>query len=145
MIKTTDQLSSQELLTILQARTAVFVVEQNCPYQEVDEIDREAIHVCLMEQDKLQAYARIYETSNGIHFGRVMVVKEFRGHQLGRKLVAETLEAIEERFPQRSVIISAQAHLIDFYQSFGFTACSEIYLEDDIPHMDMRLEKTTNH
>ncbi|MEG0372409.1 MAG: GNAT family N-acetyltransferase, partial [Enterococcus sp.] len=48
MIKTTDQLSSQELLTILQARTAVFVVEQNCPYQEVDEIDREAIHVCLM-------------------------------------------------------------------------------------------------
>ncbi|MGO2891391.1 GNAT family N-acetyltransferase [Enterococcus devriesei] len=145
MIKTTDQLSSQELLTILQARTAVFVVEQNCPYQEVDEIDREALHVYLMENDMLQAYARIYETGDGIHFGRVLVAKAFRGQQLGRKLVTETLEAIEERFPKRPVIISAQAHLTDFYQSFGFAACSEIYLEDDISHIDMRLEKATNH
>ncbi|MGL9727433.1 GNAT family N-acetyltransferase [Enterococcus sp. DIV0756] len=144
MIKTTDELTPQELITILQARTAVFVVEQNCPYQEVDEADRSALHVCIEEKGKLQAYARILAAEETIHFGRVLVVKEYRGQQLGRKIVSETLKEIDARYPNRLVVISAQAHLADFYQSFGFEKNSEIYLEDEIPHIEMILKKEKN-
>ncbi|BBM19206.1 acetyltransferase [Enterococcus avium] len=144
MIKSTDELTSQELLTILQIRTAVFVVEQNCPYQEVDEADRQALHVCLEEDGKIKAYARILATDDPIHFGRVLVVKEYRGQQLGRKIVEKTLKEIEKRYPNRVVVISAQAHLAEFYGSFGFKPNSEIYLEDDIPHIEMLLQKNEN-
>lgn len=141
MIKTTDELTAQELLTILQARTAVFVVEQNCPYLEVDEADRQAIHVSIEDQGKLKAYTRILAENDGIHFGRVLVAREFRGQGLGKEIVTRTLAEIAKRYPERSVIISAQAHLMDFYHSFGFVETSEIYLEDGIPHVDMLLEK----
>ncbi|MGP5428882.1 GNAT family N-acetyltransferase [Enterococcus malodoratus] len=144
MIKSTDELTSQELLTILQIRTAVFVVEQNCPYQEVDEADRQALHVCLEEDGKIKAYARILATDDQIYFGRVLVVKEYRGQQLGRKIVEKTLKEIEKRYPNRVVVISAQAHLTEFYGSFGFKPNSEIYLEDDIPHIEMLLQKNEN-
>lgn len=144
MIKSTDELTSQELLTILQIRTAVFVVEQNCPYQEVDEADRQALHVCLEEDGKIKAYARILAADDQIHFGRVLVVKEYRGQQLGRKIVEKTLKEIEKRYPNRVVVISAQAHLTEFYGSFGFKPNSEIYLEDDIPHIEMLLQKNEN-
>ncbi|EOH74692.1 GNAT family N-acetyltransferase [Enterococcus raffinosus] len=120
MIKTTDELTTQELLTILQARTAVFVVEQKCPYQEVDEADRKAVHICIEENGELQAYARIIEEEKIIHFGRVLVVKKYRHQQLGRKIVAKTLREIEKRYPNQPVVISAQAYLVAFYQSFGF-------------------------
>lgn len=141
MIKSTNELTPQELITIFQARTAVFVVEQECPYQEVDEADREAIHVCLEEKGKLAAYARILAEPEAIHFGRVLVLKEFRGKQLGKKIVSETLADIERRYPKRPIIISAQAHLTKFYGAFGFLTTSDVYLEDDIPHVDMRLQK----
>lgn len=144
MIKTTDELTPQELVTIFQARTAVFVVEQECPYQEVDEADRHALHVCLEENGELQAYARILEENEVIHFGRVLVVKKYRGQQLGRKIVATTLSEIEKRYPDRPVIISAQAHLVDFYRSFGFEQNSEVYLEDEIPHIEMLLQNGKN-
>lgn len=144
MIKTTDELTPQELLTILQARTAVFVVEQECPYQEVDESDRQAVHVCLEDEGELKAYARILESDDAIHFGRVLVVKKFRGQQLGRKIVAKTLNEIEKRYPNLPVIISAQAYLVDFYSSFGFEKNSEIYLEDEIPHIEMLLKNEKN-
>ena len=144
MIKSTDELTPQELVTIFQARTAVFVVEQECPYQEVDEADRHALHVCLEENGELQAYARILEEDEAIHFGRVLVVKKYRGQQLGRKIVATTLSEIEKRYPDRPVIISAQAHLVDFYRSFGFEQISEVYLEDEIPHIEMLLQNGKN-
>lgn len=99
MIKTTNELTPQELLTILEARTAVFVVEQQCPYQEVDEADRSAVHVCIEKEGELQAYARILAGDERIHFGRVLVVKKFRGQQLGRKLVAKTMKEIEKTLP----------------------------------------------
>ncbi|MDU5336036.1 GNAT family N-acetyltransferase [Enterococcus sp.] len=140
MIKSTDELTPQELVTILQARTAVFVVEQKCPYQEVDEADRQAVHVCIAENGTLQAYARILDEEDGVHFGRVLVVKEYRGQQLGREIVRKTLGEIEVRYPNRPVIISAQAHLADFYGSFGFEKTSDVYLEDEIPHIDMLLQ-----
>lgn len=144
MIKSTDELTPQELLTILQARTAVFVVEQECPYQEVDEADRHALHVCLEENGDLKAYARILKAEDAIHFGRVLVVKKYRGQKLGRKIVTKTLKEIEKRYPDLPVIISAQAHLAEFYGSFGFERISEVYLEDEIPHIDMLLKNEKN-
>lgn len=145
MIKTTNELTPQELLTILEARTAVFVVEQQCPYQEVDEADRSAVHVCIEKEGELQAYARILAEGERIHFGRVFVVKKFRGQQLERKLVAKTMKEIEKRYPDQPVSISAQAHLSDFYGSFGFKETSEEYLEDGIPHVEMLWQKSENH
>ena len=145
MIKRTDELTPQELLTIVQARTAVFVVEQECPYQEVDEADRSALHVWIEENGRLQAYARILAEEETIHFGRVLVVKEYRGQQLGRTIVSKTLKEIETRYPKRPVVISAQAHLVDFYHSFGFEKNSGIYLEDEIPHIEMILRNEKNH
>ncbi|MGM0165781.1 ElaA protein [Enterococcus sp. AZ135] len=144
MIKSTNELTAQELLTILQARTAVFVVEQACPYQEVDEADRDAVHVCLEENGELKAYARILTEGDRILFGRVLVVKKYRGQQLGREIVEKTLKEIEHRYPGQPVFISAQAHLVDFYRSFGFEQNSEIYLEDEIPHIEMLLQNTAN-
>ncbi|MDT2612567.1 GNAT family N-acetyltransferase [Enterococcus dongliensis] len=144
MIKSTDELTTQELITIFQARTEVFIVEQHCPYQEVDEADRQAVHVWLEEKGELQAYTRILATDDEIHFGRVLVVKKFRGHQLGRKIVAKTLKEIERRYPNYPIKISAQAYLVDFYRSFGFKSNSEVYLEDGIPHIEMCLPKAVN-
>jgi ElaA protein len=144
MIKTTDELTTQELLTILQARTAVFVVEQKCPYQEVDEADRKAVHICIEENGELQAYARIIEEEKIIHFGRVLVVKKYRDQQLGRKIVEKTLQEIEKRYPNQPVVISAQAYLVAFYQSFGFEQTSDVYLEDEIPHIEMLLQNKKN-
>lgn len=90
MIKTTNELTPQELLTILEARTAVFVVEQQCPYQEVDKADRSAVHVCIEKEGELQAYARILAKGVRIHFGRVLVVKKIWGQQLGTTIGEKT-------------------------------------------------------
>ncbi|QIL51067.1 GNAT family N-acetyltransferase [Weissella coleopterorum] len=142
-IKQTSSLTALELLEIMQARVAVFVVEQDCPYQEIDAKDEAAWHVILKEEDKMVAYARIVGHDDGvsISFGRVLVVKPYRQMHLGRTIVMAALTEIEERFPEKTVKIAAQEYLRKFYETFGFKAQSEVYLEDGIPHLDMILEK----
>lgn len=142
-ITATSDLSSQQLLEILAARTRVFVVEQHCPYQEVDDADKTALHVTLRQTGKLVAYARILPAPNcqPVRFGRVLVAKEMRGMGLAKQLVATTLATIASRFPSQPVQIQAQAYLRQFYGSFGFVPVSDIYLEDGIPHIDMVLQK----
>lgn len=135
--KATAELSPKELFTIFQKRVEVFVVEQQCPYQEVDAADRDALHVCLIENGILKAYARIIAGGTAIHFGRVLVAPGFRRSGLGQKIVAATLKEIAHRFPDQTIAISAQVYLIDFYASFGFVPTSGEYLEDGIPHIDM--------
>lgn len=143
IIKETNELSPKELVNIMQERVKVFVVEQNCPYQEVDKMDETATHVLLQEQGKLVAYARIIPHVDQVHisFGRVLVVKEYRKHKLGRKIVQAALDQIQKQFPNKEVKIQAQSYLQNFYSSFGFKAVSDVYLEDNIPHLDMVLEK----
>ncbi|GCF94810.1 acetyltransferase [Enterococcus florum] len=136
-IKKTNELSVSELLTIFQERVAVFVVEQQCPYQEVDADDRDAWHVSLCENDQLKAYARVMLREDHVTFGRVLVVDKFRRQGLGEQLVQAVLADIRQRFPKMPIKISAQSYLQDFYSRFGFKATSEIYLEDGIPHLDM--------
>ncbi|WP_203626357.1 GNAT family N-acetyltransferase [Lacticaseibacillus mingshuiensis] len=143
-IKETAALTPAELLTIMAARVRVFVVEQNCPYQEVDDKDYQAVHVMLRENGALVAYGRLVPHDDGkaISFGRVLVVRSARGRGLARELVATLLSELATRYPSRPVKIQAQAYLQAFYGSFGFRAVSDVYLEDGIPHVDMVLDKT---
>ena len=136
-VKHTSELAPIELVEIFEARTSVFVVEQTCAYQEVDRTDFDGLHVRVIENHQLVAYARIYLSQDGVHFGRVLVVSDERGKGLGRTLIEGLLEAIQERFPGQPVHIQAQSYLTSFYASFGFEAVSDEYLEDGIPHIDM--------
>jgi len=140
IVKSTNELSPKELIDILKARVAVFVVEQNCPYQEVDADDYNDLHVCLVENGDLKAYTRIIDKGDHITFGRVLVVEKYRKAGLGEKIVAATIDEIKQRFPNQPIQIQAQAYLQKFYTQFGFKAISDVYLEDNIPHLDMLMK-----
>lgn len=143
-VKKSGDLSPAELLVIMQERIRVFVVEQACPYQEVDVQDEEALHVCFWQGTALVAYARIIPHLDGDHisFGRVFVKASYRGQHLGKALLERTLAEIRERFPQQDIKIAAQAYLEHFYAGFGFKVVSAPYLEDGIPHIDMVRSRT---
>ncbi|MBF7017363.1 GNAT family N-acetyltransferase [Staphylococcus durrellii] len=139
VIKKTEELSAIEITKIFQERVKVFVVEQNCPYQEIDEFDIESKHVILKDEDRIVAYTRIIEHENKISFGRVLVSIDYRGKNFGRKIVQETIDYIHEGNNKKKIYISAQEHLKEFYKSFGFEQTSAMYLEDGIPHIEMIL------
>lgn len=136
IVKNFSELSTQEFYQIVKKRIAIFVVEQNCPYQEVDEIDTVAYHNFFVNDDEIVAYNRIYGEDT-IHIGRMIVSADYRGEQLGVKLLQATVDFINENFPNKIIEISAQTHLQHFYGKVGFVAASEEYLEDDIPHVKM--------
>ncbi|QIM67184.1 GCN5 family acetyltransferase [Mannheimia granulomatis] len=135
--KTFEQLSTQELFEIYKLRTAVFVVEQNCPYQEVDAKDLQAVHFFAKNANNLTAYCRLIPSDDGVHLGRVLVAKEARGSGLARELVQKAMDYCGEHFPTQPIHAQAQSYLQRFYESFGFKAVSGVYLEDGIPHLDM--------
>lgn len=135
-----DELSPRQLYALCAAREAVFVVEQNCPYQELDGLDGGARHLIGWSGSEIAAYLRVLDP--GVRYqepsiGRVLTAKDFRGTGIGRTLVALSLEHLAERHPSWGVRISAQAYLERFYASFGFQVVSPPYLEDDIPHVEM--------
>ncbi|HGO5816210.1 TPA: GNAT family N-acetyltransferase [Mannheimia haemolytica] len=132
-----DELSAQELFEIYYARTAVFVVEQDCAYQEVDHKDLQAVHFFAKNVENLTAYCRLIPNDNCVHIGRVLVVNEFRGTGLARELVQKAIDYCGEHFPAQPIHAQAQSYLQAFYESFGFKAVSEVYLEDGIEHLDM--------
>ncbi|MGP6353804.1 GNAT family N-acetyltransferase [Streptococcus dysgalactiae subsp. equisimilis] len=136
-LKPFDQLSTEELFAIYKERVAVFIVEQACPYPEVDELDKEALHLFIKDELGITAYCRLIPTKDQLKLGRVLVASRVRKIGLGRDLVAKALEVAENQFPDLPVYAQAQAYLEQFYASFGFKPISEIYLEDDIPHLDM--------
>lgn len=139
--KKTAQLTTLEFIKIAQARVKVFVVEQNCPYQEIDEKDEVCTHVVLKEKNEITAYARIIDEGDYLVIGRVLVVKEYRAQKLGNTLLNTVLDEIKVNFPKKEIHISAQAHLERFYGQFGFKSVSDVYLEDDIPHIEMHLKE----
>lgn len=132
------ELMTKEFFEIVKLRITVFVVEQNCPYQEVDDADEQAWHTWLQEGSEIVGYTRIIDKGDTVTFGRVLINPVYRGKKLGNKLLEETLKVIKDNYPERPIIIGAQAHLTNFYGAFGFEEISEVYLEDDIPHVDMR-------
>lgn len=136
-----SELSTIELYQVLQLRSKVFVVEQNCVYQDVDGKDEKALHVLGFVDDKLVAYSRLFD--KGYYFeetsiGRVVVDPNFRKHKLGHLLMEASIEAIKEHYNETTITISAQEYLQRFYESHGFKKISDMYLEDDIPHIRMQ-------
>ncbi|MHA6279003.1 GNAT family N-acetyltransferase [Salinimicrobium sp. CAU 1759] len=139
-IVTFEELKIDELYKVLQLRSEVFVVEQDCVYQDIDGKDQKAIHVLGFEEEKLVAYTRIF--APGIYFdeaaiGRVIVKEGYRKKNYGHEILKASVRAIEERFKTGSIKLSAQTYLIKFYESHGFEQVGEGYLEDGIPHIAM--------
>ena len=136
-----EALSLNDLYDLIQARIEVFIVEQNCPYQDVDGKDRHSLHLWGRgDQGLVLAYARI--TAPGVRFpepsiGRVITTESGRGQGLGRELMVRAIEAIGSHYPNQPIRISAQQYLERFYSSLGFETVSEAYLEDNIPHLEM--------
>ena len=139
-IKKFNELSTHELYTVLQLRAEVFVVEQDCVYQDLDNKDLDAYHVLGVLDTKIVAYARIFKPGDYFlesSIGRIVVKKEFRKFQYGYKLVVNSIQFIENNLQQNKILISAQSYLSKFYNSLGFTQVGEEYLEDGIPHIKM--------
>lgn len=142
-IKNFNSLSSVQLYDILALRSEVFVVEQNCPYQDIDDNDQEAQHVCFYKKRELVAYARILpagSTFDSTSIGRFLVKKTHRKKKLGHDLINTCLTFIKENCASRDIKISAQQYLIDFYSQHDFQTVGEGYLEDDIPHIEMHYQ-----
>lgn len=137
-IKRFDELTVGELYEIMQARAEVFVVEQNCAYQDLDGIDREAYHVWLKEDGKLVAYLRVIDKGkrlDEVSVGRVISLKRRAG--LGTKLMKLGLQVAKEKFGATKVKVGAQLYAKPFYEGCGFQQVSGEYLEDGIPHIYM--------
>ncbi|MBM7268041.1 GNAT family N-acetyltransferase [Streptococcus sp. 2018037] len=143
-IKVFDQLSLQELYGILTLRVDVFVVEQACPYPEVDGKDPNCLHLLGTDEGELVAYLRILPAGlsyDEVSIGRVVIKSSHRGKGLGRPMMEQAIHFITNEWKERQIKIGAQAHLEKFYSSLGFEPVSEVYLEDDIPHLDMLYTK----
>jgi len=140
-IKTFQELSNEELYQIIRLRSEVFVVEQGCVYQDLDNLDQESQHLMIWEDQKLVAYTRLlrkglsYEDYTSI--GRVVTSPSVRGTGIGKLLMKQSIKACLDLFGPESIKISAQCYLIPFYQSFGFELVGSEYLEDGIPHHGM--------
>ena len=136
-----DSLSRKEIHDLFLLRAEVFVVEQNCVYQDIDGKDEKAEHVLVKKKNKIIAYARVLKESdpNNILIGRIVVSKEERGNLLGSYLLDFIIKKIHEGKSKRPIKISAQAHLEKFYRDHGFKRIGNTYMEDGIPHISMIL------
>ncbi len=139
-IKRFDELTVPELYAIIKARIDVFVVEQDCPYPDLDNYDQKALHLWAEQDGEVLAYCRIFD--QGIKYpetsiGRVITTENGRGTGLGKQLIQYALEVIENRLGTSEVRISAQDYLLRFYSGFGFRDTGKKYLEDNIPHTEM--------
>jgi ElaA protein len=142
-IRRFEALSAVEIYDLLQLRSEVFVVEQNCVYQDIDGKDGKALHLIGLDNDQIVAYARLFKPNDYFKqasIGRVVVKPSHRAKQLGHMLMNEAIKHIKSEYNETNITISAQLYLKDFYESHGFMQTSEMYLEDDIPHIEMKRE-----
>lgn len=136
-----ETLSSLELYELLKLRSEVFVVEQNCVYLDIDGKDEKALHLLGTFEGKIVAYARLFKPKDYFteaSIGRVVTHPNFRERKIGHILMQEAVESIRIYFGESKITISAQLYLKKFYESHGFIQTSEMYLEDDIPHIEMK-------
>ncbi len=136
-----SQLTTQQLYAILQLRNQVFIVEQNCPYLDIDSLDQTSHHLWLHnEQQQIMAYLRILpktEQRQRLMIGRVIVSPQFRQQGFAKILLQEAFNWVQQHWGDLPIEISAQSYLLNFYASLGFKPISETYLEDGIEHLDM--------
>ena len=136
-----NELSTIELYEILKARSQIFVIEQKCIYQDLDDIDYKSIHIFYQQDNKVIAYLRIFpkeENWDIVQMGRVLSIEHGKG--LGGKVLKEGIKFIKEKINAKKIYIEAQCYVIRFYKREGFKICSEEFLEDGIPHIKMELE-----
>ena len=142
VIKLFNELSLDELYEILRARAEVFVVEQNCAYQDLDEVDKESYHVYLREDGKIVAYLRVIDKGkrlDEVSLGRVITLQRRQGY--GTKVMKIGIEVAKEKFGAKKIKIGAQAWAKPFYEQVGFRQISGEYMEDGIPHIYMILDE----
>ncbi len=135
-----DEISKAALYAMLQLREQVFIVEQNCPYLDLDGLDDQCLHVLGRWEDEVVATTRILPPGlkyPEVSVGRVVTSQSVRGTGIGRALMTATLDAVAARFGPCAIRLSAQSYLVGFYASFGFIEASDEYLEDNIPHIEM--------
>ena len=138
--KTFSELDTEDLYQILRIRSEVFVVEQDCVYQDIDNKDQNAIHLYYKENDQIVAYTRIFKAGDYYEnpcIGRVVVSKKNRGNDLGKKIMIDSMEYIKQNIKGEKIELSAQKYLDKFYKDLGFYKIGEDYLEDGIPHQRM--------
>ena len=134
-----DELTTRELYEILRIRSEIFVVEQNCPYQDIDNKDYDSLHLFYESDGKVLACLRIFMKEEGVaQIGRVVTLTHGTG--LGGKLLKAGIEATKKHFDARSIYIEAQCYAAGFYAREGFKVCTEEFLEDNIPHVGMWLD-----
>ena len=141
-IKRFKELTVEELYEILKIRNKVFVVEQNCVYQDCDNKDKEAYHLFIVDNEEIIAYLRILGRGvsySEVSVGRVLSNKKYRGKGLGQVAMIKAIEFINNTLNENKVRISAQEYAVPFYEGVGFKVVSKPYLEDDIPHVEMLL------
>ena len=140
-VKTFNELSVDELYEILKLRADVFVIEQQCIYPDIDQKDRNSLHVFVKDRDEIVAYLRVLE--KGISFDEVgigRVISKYRRKGLGTIVLKTGIQAAKEMYHADKIIIEAQTYAKSFYELQGFAQCSEEFLEDGIPHIKMILK-----
>lgn len=139
-LKKFDELSIEEIYEILKLRNEVFIVEQKCAYQDCDGKDKQAYHLFLTNNGEIASYLRILNKGvsyNEVSIGRVLVNTKYRKRNLARETMVRAIKFIQEELYETEIRIEAQAYLIEFYKSLGFKEVSEVFLEDNIPHIEM--------
>ena len=141
VIKKFSELSTEEIYNILKLRSEVFVVEQNCVYQDIDEKDKKATHLFIEKNNEIIAYTRIFKKGDYYEenpsIGRVVVSKKERGKKLGKEIMLNSIKFIKKELEGRKIELSAQKYLDKFYKDLDFYSEGEDYLEDGIPHQRM--------
>lgn len=140
IVKKFKELTTSELYEILQLRSEVFVVEQDCVYQDIDFKDQKALHVIGIKENKIIAYTRLFDSEQYFDtpsIGRVVVVANERKYGYGHDLIKASIQAIVDNYEETKITISAQLYLKKFYESHGFLKVGEEYFEDGIPHIKM--------
>lgn len=139
-VKTFEELNATELYDLLQLRSEIFVVEQECVYLDLDGKDQKALHIIGTKNNKVVAYTRIFKAGDYMAqacIGRVAVKDDQRKHGYGLDIMKASIKAVEEQFKETSIALSAQTYLKRFYNSMGFIEKGGEYLEDGIPHVMM--------
>ena len=133
-----------ELIDLLKLRQDVFCIEQRCLYPDIDLIDKTAIHALVFKDNSCIGVARIYNTKNAVHIGRIAIIQTARSEKNGKLLVQACIDYCQKNYPNYTIEISAQLHLLGYYRSLGFKESTTTYFEDGIPHIKMSIEKIDN-
>ncbi len=143
-VKTFNEFTLKELYNVLALRMDVFVVEQDCPYQDLDGKDLDAFHIFATDQNgNVVATARILKPGvayEEVAIGRVVTAASIREFKKGHELMAQCMEFVSKEFPNQNIRLSAQSHLVNYYGKHGFKETGKNYLEDGIPHSEMLCE-----